>query len=66
MIFFISLGLSPASVFVGLNNFVNSTLIMSPAKYIDLDTTEVYLHLNQQEAVEEVKSKMKDFFFSDK
>ena len=28
----------------------------------DLGTTEVYLHLNQQEAVEEVKPKMKGFF----
>ena len=28
----------------------------------DLGTTEVYLHLDQREAIEEVKSKMKDFF----
>ena len=39
------------------------TVSHAARNYIDLGTTEVYLHLNQQEAVEEVKSKMKDFFF---
>jgi len=38
------------------------TVSHAARNYIDLGTTEVYLHLNQQEAVEEVKSKMKDFF----
>ncbi|MCL4307131.1 MAG: tyrosine-type recombinase/integrase [Candidatus Thermoplasmatota archaeon] len=45
-----------------LRNGVSIYSVSRLLGHSDLGTTEVYLHLNQQEAVEEVKSKMKDFF----